>query len=105
MWGSRSGITAWGANFRAGLNGVGIQGIEVIKVTTMLHRVKDLSPEQRHAAELLLGRTVSEDEAVRIKSLGLFTVTPSRLAPEARVEALKAPNERLANPNGSEADA
>ncbi len=42
----------------------------------MLHHVKDLSRKQRHAAEL-----------------------------EARIEALKALNERLASPNGSEVDA
>jgi hypothetical protein len=71
----------------------------------MLHHVKDLSPEQRHAAEILLGHAVSEDEAVSIKSLGLSTLIPSNLSPEARIEALKALNERLASPNGSEADA
>ena len=72
----------------------------------MLHHVKDLSPEQRHAAEILLGHAVSEDEAVSIKeSPGLSTVIPSRLSPEARIEALKALNERLASPNGSEVDA
>lgn len=30
----------------------------------MLYRVKDLSPEQRHAAEILLGHSVSDDETV-----------------------------------------
>ena len=63
----------------------------------MLHRVRDLSPEQRHAAEILLGRPVSEDEAVSIKSLGPST---SKLSPEERIEALRALNERFANASG-----
>jgi hypothetical protein len=63
----------------------------------MLHHVKDLSPEQRHAAEILLGHAVSEDETVSIKSLGLSTLIPSKLSPEARIEALRALNERLAS--------
>ncbi len=71
----------------------------------MLHHVKDLSPEQRHAAEILLGRAVSEDETVSIKSLGFSTVAPSRLSPDARIEALKALKERLARPKGSKSDA
>jgi hypothetical protein len=71
----------------------------------MFHHVKDLSPEQRHAAEILLGHAVSEDEAVSIKSLGLSTLIPSRLSPEARIEAFKALNERLANPGVCEVDA
>jgi hypothetical protein len=71
----------------------------------MLHHVKDLSPEQRHAAEILLGHAVSEGEAVSIKRLGLSTLIPSKLSPEARIEALKALNERLANTGGSAVDA
>jgi hypothetical protein len=66
----------------------------------MLHRVRDLSPEQRHAAEILLGRPVSEDEAVSIKSLGPSTIIPSKLSPEERIEALKALDERFANAPG-----
>jgi hypothetical protein len=62
----------------------------------MLHRVRDLSPEQRHAAEILLGRSVSEDEAVSIKGLGPSTVIPSKLSPEERIETLRALNERFA---------
>ncbi len=46
----------------------------------MLYRAKDLSPEQRHAAEILLGHPVSENEAVSIKSLDPATIIPSRLA-------------------------
>ncbi len=63
----------------------------------MLHRVKDLSPEQRHAAEILLGYSVSEDEAVSIKRFGTSTVVASRLLPEERIQALRALDERLAN--------
>ena len=71
----------------------------------MLHQVKDLSPEQRHAAEILLGHAVSEDEAVSIKSLGLSTLIPSKLSPEARIQALKALNERFADTGRSEVGA
>lgn len=65
----------------------------------MLYQVKDLSPEQRRAAEMLLGRPVSDDEAVSIKSLGPSTIVPSKLSPEERIEALRALNERFANAN------
>jgi len=61
----------------------------------MIYQVKDLSPEQKHAAEILLGHAVSEDEAVSIKSLGPSTLVPSKLSPEARVQALQALNERF----------
>lgn len=47
----------------------------------MLYQVKELSPEQRHAAEVLLGRPVSDDEAVSIKSLGPASLVPSKLLP------------------------
>lgn len=43
----------------------------------MLHRVKDLSPEQRLALEGLIGRSLSEDEGLNIQ--------PSRLLQEAPV--------------------
>jgi len=61
----------------------------------MIFQVKDLSPEQRQAAEILLGRSLSEDEAVSIKSLGPSTVIPSKLSPEERISALQALNERF----------
>jgi len=64
----------------------------------MLYEVKDLSPEQKRAAEILLGHPVSEDEAVSIKSLGPSTIVPSKLSPEERIEALRALNERFAEP-------
>jgi hypothetical protein len=62
----------------------------------MLYQVKDLSAEQKRAAEILLGHPVSDDEAVSIKSLGPSTIIASKLSPEARVEALRALNERFA---------
>jgi hypothetical protein len=58
--------------------------------------VKDLSPEQKQAAEMLLGHPVSDDEVLSIKSLGPSTIIPSKLSPEARIEALQALNERFA---------
>jgi len=63
----------------------------------MLYRVKDLSPEQRHAAEILLGHPVSGNEAVSIKSLDPATIIPSRLSPEERIAALRALDERFAS--------
>ena len=48
----------------------------------MMHHVKDLSPEQRVAIESLLGRSVSEDEAVSIKALNPSAIVPSRLTGE-----------------------
>jgi hypothetical protein len=64
----------------------------------MLHRVKDPSPEQRHAAEILLGRPVSEEAAVIIKSLDPAGIIPSRLSHDQRIEALKSSVQRLAGP-------
>jgi hypothetical protein len=61
----------------------------------MIFQVKDLSPEQRQAAEILLGHPLSEDEAVSIKSLGPSTVVPSTLSPEERISAMQALNERF----------
>lgn len=48
----------------------------------MLYRVKDLSPEQRHA--------------VSNNSLDPSTIIPSRLSPEERIAALRALDERFA---------
>ncbi|MGO9261499.1 MAG: hypothetical protein ACLQU1_35125 [Bryobacteraceae bacterium] len=59
--------------------------------------MKDLSPEQRHAAEILLGHPISEDEAVSIKSLGPTTIILSKLSPEERVAALRALEKRFAS--------
>jgi hypothetical protein len=35
----------------------------------MIHKAKDLSPDQRMAIESLLGRSVAEDEAISIRTL------------------------------------
>jgi hypothetical protein len=50
----------------------------------MLHRVKNLPPEQRLAIEALLGRSVSDDEAVSVRA-----VMPSRLSSDERMAALR----------------
>jgi hypothetical protein len=62
----------------------------------MLYQVKDLSPEQKRAAEILLGHPVSEDVAVSIKNLRPSRIIPSKLSPDERLEALRALNERFA---------
>jgi len=59
-------------------------------------KLKTLSPEQKQAAEILLGHPVSDDEVVSIKSLGPSAIIPSKLSPEERIEALQALNERFA---------
>ena len=68
----------------------------------MPYQVKDLSPEQKRAAEILLGHSVSEDQAVSIKNLGPTTLISSKLSPEERVEALRALEQRFANTNRPE---
>ena len=55
----------------------------------MLHRVKDLSPEQRLAVEALLGRAVANDETVSVRAITAATMIPSRLSQEERAEALR----------------
>ncbi len=35
----------------------------------MIHKAKDLSPDQKMAIESLLGRSVSEDEAISIRTM------------------------------------
>ena len=62
----------------------------------MLYRVKDLSPQQKQAAEILLGHPLFDTEAVSIKSLDPATILPSRLSPHERVAALRALEERFA---------
>ena len=42
----------------------------------MIHKAKDLSPDQKIAIESLLGRSVAEDEAISIRTL------PSASAPQ-----------------------
>ncbi len=55
----------------------------------MLHRVKDLSPEQKLAVEALLGRSVSNDEAVSVRTIVPAAIIPSQLSQEERTEALR----------------
>jgi len=55
----------------------------------MLHRVKDLSPEQKLAVEALLGRAVSNDEAVSVRAIVPAAIIPSKLSQEERAEALR----------------
>ena len=52
----------------------------------MLYHVKDLSPEQRLTVESLLGRSISEDEAVSIKALPSAHIVPSKLSDDERSE-------------------
>ncbi len=62
----------------------------------MLYRVRDLSPEQERAAEVLLGHPISDDEAVSVKSLNPSSIIPSTLSPEERIVAMRALDERFA---------
>ena len=55
----------------------------------MLHRVSDLSPEQKITVENLLGRAVSNDEAVSVRAVSPAVIIPSTLSQEERMEALK----------------
>lgn len=55
----------------------------------MLHRVKDLSPEQKLAVEALLGRTVSNEEAVSVGAVVPASMIPSQLSKHERGEALR----------------
>jgi len=55
----------------------------------MLHRVKDLSPEQKVAVEALLGRPVSSNQAVSVRAVTPATIIPSQLSQEERREALR----------------
>jgi hypothetical protein len=53
-----------------------------------------LSPEQKHATEVLLGHPVSDDEAVSVKSLNPSSIIPSSLSAEERITAMRALGER-----------
>jgi hypothetical protein len=75
------------------------------KRARVLYRVKDLSPEQKHAAEILLGQPMSDDESIIIKRLSPSTIIPSQLSPEERSAALLALNERFAAVPGPEVSA
>jgi hypothetical protein len=51
----------------------------------MVYDVRDLTPEQKRAAELLLGGPVSENESVRIER-----TPPSHVSPEQHTKRLAA---------------
>ena len=61
----------------------------------MLYQAKDLTPEQKHAAEVLLGRPLSDEEAVSIKSVNPSLILASKLSPEERRRALRTLEERF----------
>lgn len=63
----------------------------------MMHRVKDLSPEQKSAIEALLGRAVASEEAVSVRAIIPETVIPSQLSPQERTQALRGLDEYFAN--------
>jgi hypothetical protein len=67
----------------------------MLKEATMLYHVKDLTPEQRQAAQILLGRPVAEDEAVSIRIVSPAIGLPPKLSPQERIEAFKALEERF----------
>ena len=50
----------------------------------MIHKAKDLSPQQKLALESLLGRAISEQEAISIRTLE----APPEMSPERRREIL-----------------
>jgi len=50
----------------------------------MIHKAKDLSPDQRLAIENLIGQSLSEHDDVSIRKLSFIT----QLAPERRQEIL-----------------
>jgi hypothetical protein len=48
-----------------------LEGQSGARIVIMIHKAKDLSPEQKTLIEGLLGRSVSEDEAISIRTIGL----------------------------------
>ena len=54
----------------------------------MLHRVKDLSADQRLVAEVLLGHPLSEGESLSIRSISETDMLPDGLPGEKMREAL-----------------
>jgi hypothetical protein len=62
----------------------------------MLHRVKDLSPEQKLAIEALLGRAISDEEAVSVRAVLPAAIVPSPFSPQERSAALRQIDEYFA---------
>jgi hypothetical protein len=54
----------------------------------MLHRVKDLSPEQKLAIEALLGRAISDEEAVSVRAVLPAAIVPSQFSQQERKATL-----------------
>ncbi len=69
----------------------------------MLHRVRDLSPEQRQAAETLLGHALSEDELLSIRSVRDTPILPAKLSPGESLASWQSLNQRY--PVDSQTDA
>lgn len=45
-----------------------------IWIRRMIHKAKDLSPDQKMAIESLLGRSVAEDEAISVRTMASVSV-------------------------------
>ena len=55
----------------------------------MLYHVKDLSPDQRLVVEALLGRAVSDEEAVSVRAVAPTAIVESTFSNEQRRRALE----------------
>ena len=54
----------------------------------MIHEAKDLSPDQKTAIESILGRSIADDEAIVVRTLGPETA-PDSLIAYRRVELVE----------------
>ena len=50
----------------------------------MVHQVRDLSPEQRSAAELLLGRPLQDDESISVQAFEPASISEQQRREVAR---------------------
>jgi hypothetical protein len=55
----------------------------------MLYRVKDLSAEQKLTIEALLGRAISDEEAVSVRTVVPAAIVPSQLSQQERSTAIQ----------------
>jgi hypothetical protein len=53
-------------------------GIIESGITNMVHQARDLSPEQKAAAELLLGRPLDEQESISVQAFRQPTLSEDR---------------------------
>lgn len=51
-------------------------------MTTVVSNARDLTPEQRKAAEVLLGRSLAEDETVSVRAYAGHIIKPALVGPE-----------------------